>query len=210
MKQPLSIRLVEEGTQGLHYCRLVPYKDNPIAEEDQEIVQHLFTQGRQLAEYVSEEPGVRRKIKERYGPAPNDIEGFSLWLAAITPMSETDKLALLSTKDTKDRLQRAQLALGAYVSQQSANRQNAANGTGGLTGAVATAVRTMMNMIRSQSGSQDEGTDQAAAEEGNAENAHEDDEREDEEEDTHMSQDEANDDFAPLEEAEEVAVEEST
>jgi Lon protease-like protein len=191
---------VEEGTQGLHYCRLIPYKDNPIAAEDQEIVQHLFTQGRQLAEYVSEEPGVRRKIEERYGLAPSDIEGFSLWLTAITPMSETDKLSLLICKDTKDRLQRAQLALGAYVSQQSASnsrQQAASSGSGGLTGAVVTAVRTMMSMIRTQrSGSQDQAdeahltaAEQAEEDEEEVEEEENEAENEEADEDTVMSED---------------------
>lgn len=170
------------------------------------MITHLFTQGRQLAEYISEEPGIRRKIEERYGPSPSDIEAFSLWLTAITPMSESDKLSLLASKDTKDRLQRVQLALGAYVSQQSSNRQRAAaaaeasggqSAAGGLTGAVATAVRTMMNMIRSRSGSQNEDEDEEAAQ-GTAEAEGEREGEEevhvgeavgDEEDDTQMSED---------------------
>ncbi len=47
----LTTSVVEEGTQGLHYCRLIPFRDNPISDPQQlEALAELRSQAKILAE----------------------------------------------------------------------------------------------------------------------------------------------------------------
>ena len=57
--------------------------------------------------------GSIRALEERYGPAPPPnlgaagAEAFSLWMAAVCPLSDYEKARLLKTTDTAERLRAA-------------------------------------------------------------------------------------------------------
>lgn len=45
-------------------------------------------------------------IENLFGPPPTSVEGYSLWLSAVVPLSSTDKYDLLVSRNTAHRLER--------------------------------------------------------------------------------------------------------
>lgn len=98
---------VEEGTQGLHFCRLGPLKDVPLPPIDssptnaQGLAAAVHAIGRQIYEQN------RRQIDFSMGEPPRaeDPEALSLWMCMLIPMSTRDKMRMLTSTDTVDRLE---------------------------------------------------------------------------------------------------------
>lgn len=108
---------VEEGTQHLHYCNAIIFQDEPISDGEKEKVQEFLNIGRFLSSQLLESASpdgfsLRSKIEHKYGPIPSNDELFSLWLTAIVPLPENQKVALLSTTNT---LQRLEVAVGSMI-----------------------------------------------------------------------------------------------
>ena len=92
---------VEEGTQGLHYCRLAPLHDDAMDEEQ-------LSQATSLVEVSHVIWGslfsrnVKDRLEWRFGKAPvvatAGPEMFSLWMVAVSPLPESEKNRLLSSK----------------------------------------------------------------------------------------------------------------
>ena len=77
--------------------------------------------------------GSIRALEERYGPAPPPnlgaagAEAFSLWMAAVCPLSDYEKARLLKTTDTAERLR---AAVGCFSTVMSRVSPAGASGTG--------------------------------------------------------------------------------
>jgi len=121
----LVVALVEDGTQGLHFCRLQPFCDDPIDPAEVHELQPLINQGRSLLDYVAELSNSKSILEQRFGkfPKTNEVELFSLWLAGLSPLAEEEKLQLLLSKDTKVRLERSVERLVQYVDRINQRRQ---------------------------------------------------------------------------------------
>ena len=102
----ISDHFVEDGTQGLHYCRLQPLSDAPVAVHQQGQMDALLS--RLVALWASCPAEHRDGIERAYGPAPvSGPEAFSLWLVALACRSPAERGALLKSTDTMERLTRA-------------------------------------------------------------------------------------------------------
>lgn len=140
-----------------------------------------------VCSYVSDQIGSKAMVEQRFGAPPSDPEGYSLWLTALAPLPESEKLQLLRGLDTKARLERCVLALGAFVSRR--NNPNSFVNTTRST--VASALRGVMQVLMrntSQSGNNHEneennGEDYNVEEEG--------DENEDNEDNSHEHSDDS-------------------
>lgn len=94
---------VEEGTQGLHFCRLEPLKDNEIDESSADVFQ-LMSVARTFVTFLMH-GGSGSKITKLYGSPPTSTSsGLSLWLTAVLPLDSMAKLELLASTDSLDRL----------------------------------------------------------------------------------------------------------
>ena len=98
----------------------------------------------------------RRNIEGQYGVMPSEIEAFSLWLTAISPISEKDRFALLLSKDTVVRLQTCLEKLGPVV-RRAAER----SGTSGtVSGVLSTALRGLTTFLHATGGVGDDDDDE--------------------------------------------------
>jgi len=97
---------VEEGTQGLHFCRLQKLDDDPIIDDAIKMARcaELMQVSRLLTDALLEGP-MRSRIEQRYGSPPTNPEAYSLWLCQIAPLRDGDKVMLLKTTDTLFRLE---------------------------------------------------------------------------------------------------------
>lgn len=75
-------------------------------------------------------------LERQFGPTPSAAEDFSLWLAAVSPLAEGEKVALLRSQDSLDRLDRALTALTAYHQRLLARQQAVAMLSSAGTGVV--------------------------------------------------------------------------
>lgn len=73
----------------------------------------------------------RAKIEERIGAMPSEMEAFSLWLVAVTPLHDRDKAAMLSSNDTITRLQACVLPLEQLVGCAASTSNGESNGAEG-------------------------------------------------------------------------------
>lgn len=96
--------------------------------------------------YVCDQMGSRATVEARFGSAPHDPEGYSLWLTALAPLAEHDKQTLLNSQDTKSRLERCLQAFSAFVSSR--NNPNSIISTTRDT--VASALRGVMQALMPQ------------------------------------------------------------
>mmetsp|Transcript_35580 Transcript_35580/g.52016 ORF Transcript_35580/g.52016 Transcript_35580/m.52016 type:complete len:374 (+) Transcript_35580:54-1175(+) len=99
---------VEDGTQGLHYCRTESLVDDSIPQDQTDEVKTLALQvmGEVNSSFYQRED-IRAKITAAHGPAPDPEahpEALSLWVAAVLPLPPHGKQALLETLSTRDRL----------------------------------------------------------------------------------------------------------
>lgn len=53
---------------------------------------------------------------------PTSVEDFSLWLAAVCPLPEAEKVAVLKSTDTAGRIQRCIHGLQTYINQINSRR----------------------------------------------------------------------------------------
>lgn len=115
---------VEDGTQGLHYCRVKEYNDDAMDGDALSMAQDLqATAVTLVTAFLEIDQNRRRAIEEEHGPMPrNHPENLSLWLTAISAIPERDRFALLLSKDTIDRLRRC---IGSLESMLQRSRQNA-------------------------------------------------------------------------------------
>ena len=92
---------VEEGTQGLHYCRLAPLHDEPMDEEQQSQATSLIEVSHVIWGSLFSR-NVKDRLEFRFGKAPvvatAGPEMFSLWMVAVSPLPESEKNRLLSSK----------------------------------------------------------------------------------------------------------------
>ncbi|CAN0177292.1 unnamed protein product [Scytosiphon promiscuus] len=95
---------VEEGTQGLHYCRLEERVDDtpPPGGQDAARLEELHARTRHLAQRVIEP--VTSQVIDRYGQIPPTAEGLSMWTTSVLPMTLGEKHALLAGRSTVERL----------------------------------------------------------------------------------------------------------
>ena len=118
----LTDHFVEEGTQGLHYCRLSPLKDEPMSEEEITATVQLLTDNTEkLDKYILTGQNLA-KLEQRCGPVPpqarsvyttpstaantpQHLELLSLWLSSACPLSDREKMICLQSKSTSMRLQ---------------------------------------------------------------------------------------------------------
>lgn len=96
-----------------------------------------------LFSYFCDQIGSKAAVEQRFGVPPADAEGYSLWLSALVPLHESEKLQLLRSQDTKARLERCLHALGAYVSRRN-NPNSLVNAT---RSTVASALRGVMQVL---------------------------------------------------------------
>lgn len=71
---------------------------------------------------------IRLQIESRYGPAPTDLSTFSLWLTALTPISERSKAEWLRSKDTKGRMHYCVQAMTSMLSQSPSHQVPTSDG----------------------------------------------------------------------------------
>ena len=109
---------VEDGTQGLHYCRLEPLPDDVVAPD--QLGELIVLKGRAMAmvEELVAEDYVRRVVDEQYGAMPSETEAFSFWLACVSPLSERDKAGVLHSRSTSERIQVCVDRLDVYLEQR--------------------------------------------------------------------------------------------
>ena len=98
--------LVEEGTQGLHYCRMETFCDDLITNADDETTVHQLAQeGEWLCSKLMGQSAIRQKIEAYHGMPPfRDMEGFSLWLCGVCVINGVDKMTMLSSSNTLERM----------------------------------------------------------------------------------------------------------
>lgn len=109
---------VEDGTQGLHYCRLEPLPDDVVALDHLTALGALKVRATGLVEELASDDYVRRVVDEQFGAMPAETEAFSFWLACVSPLSERDKAGVLHSRNTSERIQVCVDRLEAYLEQR--------------------------------------------------------------------------------------------
>lgn len=93
---------VEDGTQGLHFCRTEALSDIPLREDELEHAAEMKAFAESLIDTM--EGTMKKGLEHRFGPMPrNDYETLSLWFLGVAPIDPSRKLALLKTRDTMER-----------------------------------------------------------------------------------------------------------
>jgi len=96
---------IEEGTQGLHWCKVDLVSDVPVTkDEDKEELAEAVGDCDELFASVMERSRLGGEIERQYGSRPSNPERFSFWLSSILPVPYQDKHDLLTCQDTKQRL----------------------------------------------------------------------------------------------------------
>ena len=108
-RQEITDTFVEDGSHNLHYAKVKPVTDAPMAPAV------ISTESIRVAEaatkWASCDEQSRERIEAKHGPMPStsgsSLEAVSLWLSAVSLQTGGEKLASLKTTDTKARLDRA-------------------------------------------------------------------------------------------------------
>lgn len=146
---------VEDGTQGLHYCRVKEYNDDAMDGDALSMAQDLQTTAvTLLTAYLEMDPNRRRAVEEEHGPMPrNHPENLSLWLTAISAIPERDRFTLLLSKDTIDRLRRCISGLESMLQRSRQNPLGTFNSLFSQSGSLDTtgvsSVQSLMEQITS-------------------------------------------------------------
>lgn len=111
----------ESGTQGLHHCELQPLADDPLDAAALAAATRIKADIKELLSYFE----LPRGLIDKFGPLPDDLEHFSLWvIAALTRLPGPEKASYLSSTATVPRLEKGlsqlQLALNEVVMRSSA------------------------------------------------------------------------------------------
>lgn len=90
----------------------------------------------------------KASIEARYGttPSTSDPEHFSLWLTALSPVPEREKMRLLLSQRTIDRLEVCLSALSAVVRHRSAYT-SVRGAVSGAASSVSVALRNVLGAI---------------------------------------------------------------
>ena len=142
---------MEDGTQGLHFCRLEPFRDAALDAAGLEAAAALMEQGRAALGQVAEAASSMAAIERQFGPAPSAPEDFGLWLAAVSPLGEGEKVALLRSDDSLGRLRCCVAALAAYQQRLLARQQavsllaSAGSGVVNATSSLGRLVASLLN-----------------------------------------------------------------
>ena len=94
---------VEEGTQGLHYCRMELFRDEDMNETDASEVLALRDAGHALCRQLMQ-GNIRQRIESCHGLPPMEVEAFSLWLCGVCLNDHVKKMELLQSRTTLDRM----------------------------------------------------------------------------------------------------------
>ena len=95
---------VEDGTQGLHYCRMEPFSDLPVPPEQSPRIESLMTEADELCKQLLQ-GNIKQKIEAYHGLPPREVEAFSLWLLGVCLTNSAQKMEMLKSVDTLARLQ---------------------------------------------------------------------------------------------------------
>lgn len=109
---------LEDGTQGLHHCRLEALRDEVVTPEHMEALNALKMDAHTLVAELLSNNTARQMVDAQFGTAPSDTEAFSMWLAAVSPLSEHDKTAVLHSRSTIDRFTLCNQRLELYLEQK--------------------------------------------------------------------------------------------
>lgn len=109
---------VEDGTQGLHFCRMEPFADEEVPASMVENLQQLRLRATTLANQLLTDGHTRRMVEHQFGSMPADAEMFSMWFASISPLSEGEKVQALHSRSTVDRLTLSVQRTEAYVERR--------------------------------------------------------------------------------------------
>jgi len=110
---------VEDGTQGLCYCRVEPVSDEPVPPEQAEEASTLRARALVLVNEVLAEDFTRRQVTEQYCAMPtSDLEAFSMWLCCVGPLGAQDVSAALASRNTIQRLQMGIRHLERFLEQR--------------------------------------------------------------------------------------------
>ena len=119
----VSESFVENGTGGLHYCRIKPFNDDLMSDAHLDMAVQILTDKDtidKLDRYLYN-PMALSKLSIRCGSRPTYLssssgggivrdgailEQLSLWLSAACPLQQTEKMTLLRSKNTLARLQK--------------------------------------------------------------------------------------------------------
>lgn len=101
----ITEHFVEEGTQGLHYCRMEPFCDTMIdCERWRTELQRLVKEGEELCTSLLQ-GSVKQKIEAYHGlPHYSCPEAFSLWLCGVCLTNNAKKMEMLRSPCTYARL----------------------------------------------------------------------------------------------------------
>mmetsp|Transcript_28425 Transcript_28425/g.35696 ORF Transcript_28425/g.35696 Transcript_28425/m.35696 type:complete len:188 (-) Transcript_28425:421-984(-) len=103
-RQRIMEHFIEDGTQGLHYCRTAPFLDDPIPSDRMEEVSRLAAKAKENMERMFLTKEMKTQILDHHGEMPTSPEDLSLWMTAILPLSIRDKQGALEMKNTEARL----------------------------------------------------------------------------------------------------------
>lgn len=139
---------VEDGTQGLHYCTLEEFKDDPIAESDRAHHDMLVQQAKALVVTYKD----LIDIESTFGPEPSDSEFFSLWLISILPtIRAREKMTHLRSQNTSARLTAGITAITQAIREvhnSGFDRAESASGFANIAGHPSEFINALANMAR--------------------------------------------------------------
>lgn len=105
---------LEEGTQGLHYCRMEPISDHELTGAESASANLLVSEAEALCGRLLQGT-IKQKIEAYHGLPPRDREALSLWLCGVCLNNNARKMEMLSTQNTLLRLQVGVEALRSLV-----------------------------------------------------------------------------------------------
>jgi hypothetical protein len=142
----LLLVLVEEGTQGLHYCRIEPIEDFELTPMDASEALAMRDYGLELCRYVCVllficltiniwlsrqllHGSVKQKIEAYHGSPPRDVEAFSHWLCGVCLHNPVKRMELLSSQNTMERMQVGLESLRSLINRLEVYRRPGSDGS---------------------------------------------------------------------------------
>eukprot|EP00283_Hemiselmis_rufescens_P017291 CAMPEP_0173445108 /NCGR_PEP_ID=MMETSP1357-20121228/33607_1 /TAXON_ID=77926 /ORGANISM="Hemiselmis rufescens, Strain PCC563" /LENGTH=260 /DNA_ID=CAMNT_0014411241 /DNA_START=38 /DNA_END=821 /DNA_ORIENTATION=+ len=110
---------IEDGTQGLHWCKVELVHDGRGGDDEggaNDSLEEVVADCDQLfANVMARSSHLAREIESQYGSRPSDPERFSFWLSSILPVPYGDKHSLLTCLNTKQRLSLCRDLMRAFL-----------------------------------------------------------------------------------------------
>lgn len=125
---------VEDGTQGLHYCRMEPFCDEEMNETDASEVLALRDAGHALCRQLMQ-GNIRQRIESCHGLPPMEVEAFSLWLCGVCVKDHQIKMEQLRSRATLDRMRVGIESLRHLVNRLELYMQTLSNPNRGIAAA---------------------------------------------------------------------------